>query len=618
MRNADFAQGMSGHCATVFTPNGVYETCERGEINAPTGWGVWYEHAREFRPEWDAGNTDGWCEPESRVNLYRSADGSPSYMLFTMFRIHRGGLFQKVAVGAGNLVRFTIQVQAWSSQDDNAATSEGCGDKAFFAYEGEVPTSDPRHDALINAVFRVGIDPTGVDADPFSERVVWGRAAHVYNRFHEIEVVATAESDTVTLIVEGWQHWRFKHNDMYYDAAALEVSAVESRPLPVGYQVVVELLPQDATLAEKREVLERTHADRRTILQSADDAARLVAPGLPGSRVDVWGASRWNGDIEAYLRAQGVAEVAFFEFAGTPPVTPALSPPPTPDPGWKPRRYVERGLVIGFMGLGNCGLPQLYRDAGVIAPTIKLQQAIWDIGIMPALYRTVRLDDWPSKNLQFSGFDYDLDPIRQAEQRMAGLLPLLEPIRGKVEWVEYMNEQNPPHDQPQKGAQVARFALRCMEIAEDFGWKLANFSFSTGEPVLTAFDAIADTGFLERCAAGGHAIAMHAYLNHRVPGDITHHLCRYRYLYGKYVLPRQLNIPLILTELGPWRHLLGQVDALDFVATVDAELRRDPYAMGQLYCVSDIGTEADYDKFWRSAYPQFITYAASRKDVLNG
>jgi hypothetical protein len=65
--------------------------------------------------------------------------------------------------------------------------------------------------------------------------------------------------------------------------------------------VVVNLLPQDATKTEKAFVLDVAHESRQTILQSADDAQRLVKPGKPGSKVVVWDAERWPGDIVAYL-----------------------------------------------------------------------------------------------------------------------------------------------------------------------------------------------------------------------------------------------------------------------------------------------------------------------------
>jgi murein DD-endopeptidase MepM/ murein hydrolase activator NlpD len=85
----------------------------------------------------------------------------------------------------------------------------------------------------------------------------------------------------------------------------------------VDYVVVAHLLPQDATLEEKREAVEAAHEQRQSVVQSARDAARLVAPGLaPGSKVVVWDPERWTeGNIIEYLNERGVhlVEVEYFE-----------------------------------------------------------------------------------------------------------------------------------------------------------------------------------------------------------------------------------------------------------------------------------------------------------------
>jgi hypothetical protein len=109
----------------------------------------------------------------------------------------------------------------------------------------------------------------------------------------------------------------------------------------VPYVVKVNLLPQDATLAEKIHVVSETHAFRETILQSADDARRLVKPGRPGSKVKVWGAKRWTGgDIVAYL-GTGVELLDF-------PTQPDEPPPPPPSPAPAPMAWV--GLHMAARG----------------------------------------------------------------------------------------------------------------------------------------------------------------------------------------------------------------------------------------------------------------------------
>lgn len=89
-------------------------------------------------------------------------------------------------------------------------------------------------------------------------------------------------------------------------------------PDDVPYKVIVNLLPQDATLDEKHYVVDAVHEERETILQSADDAARLVAPGRPGSTVKAWGAERWPTDITTWLFERGVNRVDLYEFEPEP------------------------------------------------------------------------------------------------------------------------------------------------------------------------------------------------------------------------------------------------------------------------------------------------------------
>lgn len=97
----------------------------------------------------------------------------------------------------------------------------------------------------------------------------------------------------------------------------------------VNYVVVAHLLPQDATLEEWLYVAAAAFEQRQSLVLSADDAKRLVAAGLPGSKVIVWAANRWtSGDILAWLDVQ--CELRDFP-ADLPPtyswyLYPALSP----------------------------------------------------------------------------------------------------------------------------------------------------------------------------------------------------------------------------------------------------------------------------------------------------
>lgn len=79
------------------------------------------------------------------------------------------------------------------------------------------------------------------------------------------------------------------------------------------YKIVVNLLPQDATLDEKYSVLTLVHEAKETILQSADDAANLIFFGNEDSVVKVWEADRWTDSIVDWLHDHGVANVELWE-----------------------------------------------------------------------------------------------------------------------------------------------------------------------------------------------------------------------------------------------------------------------------------------------------------------
>lgn len=104
-------------------------------------------------------------------------------------------------------------------------------------------------------------------------------------------------------------------------------NALDQTPPPdpapgVDYIVVVNLLPPQVTQEEVAYVLAQTYTQRQTICYSADDTARLVAPGKPGSKVKAWSPGRWTDDIEAWLLAKGVPLVETHYLPGDQPPPP--------------------------------------------------------------------------------------------------------------------------------------------------------------------------------------------------------------------------------------------------------------------------------------------------------
>ena len=314
-----------------------------GEICVPEGWTAFWREGGTVPHDPD--NTNGYGRPEMHVitreapflDPPRIRSGQRAVKLFTFYRIHDAGLYQRVttvevdgvarAIAAGMRLRFGAWAHAWTSTQDDPRVSEHDGD------------------AAAQATFRVGIDPGG-GTDPWAESVVWGPGASLYDVYGQIPAVeAVAEGGAVTVFVRSTMRYPFKHCDAYLDDAELVVieDPEPAEPDPqepeagVDYVVTAHLLPQDTTHAELAHVLDVTYPDRRTLVYSAHDAARLVAPGLPGSAVHVWDKGRWTqGDIVAYLLERGVGIVREEQFPGTPglpDVPPGGGEAQYPDPG---------------------------------------------------------------------------------------------------------------------------------------------------------------------------------------------------------------------------------------------------------------------------------------------
>lgn len=486
------------------------------------------------------------------------------------------------------------------------------------------------------AVWRLIVDdnehPWRTFGDGFNDRE-YAVAEHIVGVTQGQVVTATAQLESralggIDFFTDGWRM------DLTFDAETAD------------YVIVVELLPQDATKEEVRHVLNETYEQRRSILYSDQDATSLVMAGLPGSHIRVWSPERWtHGDIVQVLHDRGVADVLTAEFPGsTPPVVePPVTPAPTPSPGWQPRNYTPTGTRLSWHAVGDAGLvsddpddPTPFRRiyaAGQTAPGIK---HVTDLGagrwltqvytrpngqvvqpLAPEMPIVGRIIDSAAGNLEW--FDSKMDPYAQAEVRMNHLKPFID-ANPWVDYWEIVNEQDPAT--PEGHAQLGRFTIRAAEIAEAWGTRIAGFSYSVGVPEIRGIDEwapIAETGVFERLAAGGHALSLHEY---DIMPNIGDTLCRYRYVYEHHILPRQLDIPLIITEYAPvaWQPQLDgwTPEALWAQAVAyDRELRKDPYVlMANIFSVGNVGWRR-FHKLYVQTYDDYVNYAIAEGSVAN-
>lgn len=549
---------------------------EYGEIFVPENWVAFWDEAKG-RPEMQVINKEPPFLDPPRIR-----EGNRALKFFTFYRIHDAGVYQTVATKANSRYALSFMAHAWSSGEDDPYNSDDAPG-AWAAVEGISGLTDAQR----NFTFRVGVDLTG-GTDPFADTVNWGTGAHIYNVYKPVptlEFVATGPRTTVFL--RSSVLWPLKHCDAYFDDVVLVETAPGPEPNPIDYTVVVELLPQDATLGEKMYVLEQTHLARRTMLQSADDAARLVAPGRPDSCVNVWARDRWPGDIADYLHQRGVVNINFFEFCTE-----------IPETGGKLGPHVLRA---------TSDIALTYN-----APVVKLA------------------GDWGLAN-RYSGLvigrhaveyavqgDYiaGKSPQQATNEFMAGQLPIIN-ANPLIKYWEGPNE--PVFTSPDGLAWYAQFEIERINKLAEIGKKAVIGNFSTGTPQLSWWPA-----FLPAIAHGlanGAILGLHEYScpwmwwmtgEHQVnpeedEGDEGWATLRYRKVYRQYLEPAGLgNIPLVITEAGIdpgvnprpggtpagtwsqlgdfWRTHDGRPDTAQYyfeqLRWYEEELKKDTYVLG--------------------------------------
>ena len=242
---ADWGEQNSHRCA-IFPKDGAPYDQDVGNIFTPPHWMTWFHHDPGT---WDQPEVrDAWKQNDPR----RARSGQKGMLLFTFFRSHDAGFFQRVPVVPGTQLRLTAWAHAWSNHQDRTHSdrfphpddgewSEGAGYGAGFCLAGEAPD-----DSWRNFTFSIGIDPTGGD-NPFADTVVWGQGAHIYNEYAQVPAVeATAQANTVTVFLRSATLWPFKHSDAYWDDA--ELVAVNGNGEPP--QIVSSCRPDSPKVGE--------------------------------------------------------------------------------------------------------------------------------------------------------------------------------------------------------------------------------------------------------------------------------------------------------------------------------------------------------------------------------
>lgn len=505
----------------------------------------------------------------------------------TVYKVFRNRfsatLSQVVNVPDGARVRFSVPVQVHHHNDGSYGA---CAARVFL-------------DGATSPWATFGAGLTDHEWEILSVEAIAGN-----NSFVGVDLEGRAEADVTFFI----------------DAITLEIIELpdaECRGKPrVQYERTYWLMPQSATVEQLQEVSALAYPTRGTVGFSADDAG---IGDLDTRIINVVWCSPNDWDIN---------DLAFFFdtfYPGCEMQHVYLYGDPPDPPEFDPENFTPRGTKAAFHGsMGDQGQINIYNAGyaqGVVPPTGKLvaawgaSQEMSDLG---GGYIVGRVIDTPELG-PLEWFDSNQAPIPQAEARMAALLPIMQQYPA-VDYWEIINEQNPPH--PEDHANMALFFMRAMQIAEDNGKKLGCFSYSVGTPKAgfngepDYWENIAATGVFERMAQGGHILCLHEY--GQVPGDLGHVLCRYRHVYNNYILPRGLDIPLIITEYGVIREHTHDYDfVFAQMLAYDAQVRQDPYCVGFQMYIGPIGDPDYYNAYTAIQQPFYVDYMIGQKDVSN-
>ena len=171
-----------------------------GEVQAPAGW-IPYWLDGDPPQEKSQGPLARYEMTPMLASQFpnRVKSGAKSVRWFTQWKVHQGGLFQRVPVTVGQWYRFSVWVHAWCTDSDN----ENVSNEEMYA--------------------SLGIDP---DAQTYARRrgTVWTPWNFLTGAWLKVVTEPVkARSVYLTVYIETWNKRRTKHNDAYVDSASLEL-----------------------------------------------------------------------------------------------------------------------------------------------------------------------------------------------------------------------------------------------------------------------------------------------------------------------------------------------------------------------------------------------------------
>ena len=192
----------------------------------------------------------------------RRIEGENSQKYFTFYTVHDAGLYQIVNQGfkKGDRLRFSVYMMAWSSTENNPSKSTGQSTMGM----------------------QVGIDPYGGN-NPWSPNIVWAPVQESWDVFSQFTVEAVAQGNMVSVWTRSQPTFAIQHNDVYVDAASLNVVAVaKPAPRPVTTRPVTSTKTVTTTKVTTRTVGTRVITST-ALVTSTVVVTRYVAITTPAS-----------------------------------------------------------------------------------------------------------------------------------------------------------------------------------------------------------------------------------------------------------------------------------------------------------------------------------------------
>ena len=172
---------------------GFYPYRNEDDLTVGIGWAPWWQDPRPGMPRWK--NQKPACAPAE-------LDGQIVQQISTPYGTHVAGLWQQVPAAPGNRYELSIDVQAWSSEEDTPGRSSDGSD--------------------VN--LRIGLDPTG-GLDPTSPLIEWSEAVQALDRWVTLRLTTQAEAAIITVYLSSAPSLPKRQQIVYWRSAAL---------LPIG------------------------------------------------------------------------------------------------------------------------------------------------------------------------------------------------------------------------------------------------------------------------------------------------------------------------------------------------------------------------------------------------